>query len=406
MRKARLWAVVGLGLSLWAVLMVGGGCTTSGTPTPPVATYVLPTSTRAPLGDVYTVTTGTLSQSLELGGKLKAQREAELFFTVDGKVKDVYAEPGTAVDAGEIVAELNASELEATVREREYARQLAALQVTQAQAKVDAQVEVFWAQTAVGEAQIVAAQAQLERQRAEAAQAAQEGRTVYVDESRVPLAEAQLNLTQASAQAAVDAARASLEIAEFQQERAEAQYLRAREALSATVLTAPIAGIVNAIDVRPGTAVQSYETVGVIVDPSDVWVSASASAQDIEQIAVGQSVEVQLEARPNETYVGTVVDVTAEGNASAYEVVVAFDNPRDVPPATEVNVRVVLPGVTRADVPVVPNAAITRFAGQAYVQVVGDDETTRRTEIETGITDGEFAEVVSGLEPGQVVKLP
>jgi len=381
------------------------GCATP-TPAPPVATYVMPTATREPLGDVYTITTGTLSENMELRGSLEAQREADLFFTVAGKVRTVTSEPGTAVDAGETVAELDASDLQETVRERAYARALAALQVEQAQAKVDAQVEVFWAQSAVAEAQVAAAHARLEIQRAQAAQAAQEGRTVYVDESAVPLAEAQFNLTQASAQASVDAARSSLELAEFRQQRAEAQYLAASEALSNTVLTAPIAGIVNAIDVRPGTAVQPYETVGVIIDPSNLWVSALASAEDVEQIAVGQPVEIRFEARPDEIYEGTVTDVTASDGSSAYEVVVDFDNPWTVPTETEENVRVVLPGVTRADVPVVPNAAITSFAGQAYVQVVQDDDTTRRTEIETGISDGAFTEVVSGLQPGQVIKLP
>jgi multidrug resistance efflux pump len=381
------------------------GCATT-TPAPPVATYVMPTATREPLRDVYTVTTGTLSENIELPGSLEVQRTADLFFTMDGKVKQVYVDPGEAVRTGDLVAELDASGLEDTVEALEFDLQEAELKVAQAQTTVDARIDVFWAQTAVARAQVAAAQAAVERQRAEAAQAAQEGRTVYVDESAVPLAEAQLNLTQASAQAEVDAARGSLELAEFQQQRAEAHYLNARAALSETVLAAPIAGVVNAIDVRPGTAVQPYETVGIIVDPSNLWVSALVSAEDSEQIAVGQPVEIRFDARPADVYAGTVADVAAAESSSAYEVVVDFDNPWNVPTETEQGLRVVFPGVTRTDVPVVPNAAITTFAGQAYVQVVQDDDTARRTEIETGVSDGAFTEVVSGLQPGQVVKLP
>jgi multidrug efflux pump subunit AcrA (membrane-fusion protein) len=381
------------------------GCVTP-TPAPPVATYVMPTATREPLGDVYTVTTGTLSENMELRGSLEAQREADLFFTIDGKVKRVYVDPGETVRAGDLVAELDASNLQDTIQALEFDLQEAELRVGQAQTAVDARVDVFWAQTAVARAQVAAAQASVERQRAQAAQAAQEGRTVYVDESGVPLAEAQLSLTQASAQAEVDAARSNLALVELARDQTQAQLVEARDQLSQTLLAAPIGGNVQAIDISTGAGVQAYDSVGIIVDPSDVWVSALASAQDIEEIAVGQSVEIRLEALPNQTYEGTVEDLIAEGNSSAYQVVVAFDSPRNVPPATEENVRVVLPGVTRTDVPVVPNAAITTFAGQAYVQVVQDDDTTRRTEIETGISDGAFTEVVSGLQPGQVIKLP
>ena len=55
---------LGLGMVLLLALL---GCAAA-TPTQPPMTFSVPTSTPAPLGDVYTVTTGTLAQSLELRG--------------------------------------------------------------------------------------------------------------------------------------------------------------------------------------------------------------------------------------------------------------------------------------------------------------------------------------------------
>ncbi len=394
--------VAGLVLTLVALV----GCQTVATPTDPAITFSIPTSTRPPLGDTYTVAIGTISQSLELRGAVKAQQDAELFFTVDGKVKRVYADSGTQVREGDLVAELDAVNLRDRVQALEFTLQEAGLKVEQAQAVVDARVDVFWARSAVGQAQIAAAQAQVERQRAEAAQAAQEGRTVYVDESGVPLAEAQLNLTQASAQAEVDAARNNLALLELARDQTQAQLIDAREQLSQTILTAPMDGRVQAFEVNTGAGVQAYETIGMIVDPSEVWVSALATTGDVQQIEIGQAVSIRFEVNPGQTYEGVVRDVVAEANSASYQVVVDFEQPELVPSATGDNVRVILPGIVRSDVMLVPNDAITTFAGQTFVQMVTEDETTLRTEIETGITDGEFTEVVSGLEPGQVVKLP
>ncbi len=401
--KRRQLTIGSAGLAL--ILMTLIRCTAA-TPAEPAITFSVPTSTRPPLGDVYTAAVGTLSQNLELRGAVKAQQDAELFFAVDGRVKQVHVDPGTRVRAGDLVAELDASNLRDRVETLTFTLQQSELGVEHAQTEVDAKVDVFWAKTAVGRAQVTAAQAQVERQRAEAAQAAQEGRTVYVDESGVPLAEAQLNLTQAAAQVEVDAARSRLALVELSRDQTEARLVDAREQLSQTLLTAPIDGKVQSLSVNAGAGVQAYETVGMIVDPSDLWVSALASAGDVQQIEIGQAVSVRFELNPGQTYEGVVRDVAAQSNSASYEVVVDFEQPELVPSSAGDNVRVILPGIVRSEVLIVPNEAITTFAGQTYVQVVTEDETILRTEIETGITDGAFTEVVSGLEPGQVVKLP
>ena len=60
----------------------------------------------------------------------------------------------------------------------------------------------------------------------------------------------------------------------------------------------------------------------------------------------------------------------------------------------------------RTDVLLVPNSAITRRGGEAYVQVVSPDGTTQERVIQTGISDWRYTEVTSGLSEGEQVVVP
>jgi HlyD family secretion protein len=60
----------------------------------------------------------------------------------------------------------------------------------------------------------------------------------------------------------------------------------------------------------------------------------------------------------------------------------------------------------RSDVLLVPNAAVSTAAGQASVQVVLPDGTSEEHIIQTGISDWQFTEVISGLNESEQVLVP
>jgi HlyD family secretion protein len=81
---------------------------------PPTVTPVptaIPTPTRPAL-TTYTVQRGTVERSVELQGRVAAVGERELSFAVDGVVKAVYVTPDTEIARGQVLAELEAGELE------------------------------------------------------------------------------------------------------------------------------------------------------------------------------------------------------------------------------------------------------------------------------------------------------
>lgn len=67
----------------------------------------------------YTAKTETLETKVRGSGKLMATKEESLFFTETGKrVKDVYVKSGEPVKAGQLIAELDVSDLESSLRQK------------------------------------------------------------------------------------------------------------------------------------------------------------------------------------------------------------------------------------------------------------------------------------------------
>ena len=229
-----------------------------------------------------------------------------------------------------------------------------------------------------------------------------------VSHAELELARAELGVAQAElgvAQAELGVARAELRV-----ERASAFDELAQEQLASTRLTAPFPGIIISLDKRSGDRVGSYEAIGAIADPSELWIVATVLEEDVYRIAAGQPVSVWLDAYPDQVYSGTVFQVTTEAiiwqGKSAYEVTVVFDEGQDVPATIRMGADVSVAGRSRDDVLVVPGQAVITIGGQAHVEVVGEDGAVERVEVETGVSNGTEVEIVAGLRAGQVIRIP
>jgi len=68
------------------------------------------------------------------------------------------------------------------------------------------------------------------------------------------------------------------------------------------------------------------------------------------------------------------------------------------------NVSVTLLIAEKADVLLVPNAAISTAGNQSFVTVLAEDGSEEDRQISTGISNWQFTEVTDGLEEGEVIK--
>ncbi len=131
-----------------------------------------------------------------------------------------------------------------------------------------------------------------------------------------------------------------------------------------------------------------------------------ASPTDRAKLAEGQSVTVNLAAGDQESP-GTIVELddnaTVSGTSETYEgVVESVDDLVGVDGAV-VTIDVVVE--ESVDAVVVPIAAVLSDGGQETVRVVTPDGVIERRAIETGMLDGAYVEVVSGLVAGEYVIL-
>lgn len=230
--------------------------------------------------------------------------------------------------------------------------------------------------------------------------------------------QAELNRAQARAQEA----RLELErirqlsdtqtIARAELERAEASYAAAtaerdlwQTRLSFGVITAPTDGVITARYIQEGEAVEPREPLFVLAKMDELVILSGVSERDVRHLAVGQEVPVQLDALPDEIITGSIRRIfpaaDAESRLIHVEVLLPSDSyERGVRPGFLARLPLIVD--SRPDSLAVPAAAIGEDGSDRYVYQVIDDRLTRVI-IQTGITRGQWTEVVDGIDAGAVV---
>lgn len=116
-----------------------------------------PPNQAAQEGEVVTAFIGDLSASASASGKVLPQREATLSLETAGRVETIYVQSGSAVEAGEVLVQLETADLNFAVASA--AQALAIQEANLAELKAPATE----AEIQAAEAQVASAQAQLQR---------------------------------------------------------------------------------------------------------------------------------------------------------------------------------------------------------------------------------------------------
>jgi cobalt-zinc-cadmium efflux system membrane fusion protein len=169
---------------------------------------------------------------------------------------------------------------------------------------------------------------------------------------------------------------------------------------------APISGTVIEREVTLGEAVERATDAFKIADTSHVWVTLDLYEKDLARVRVGQEVETRTDARPGEVFRGRVafiVPVIDPATRTA-KVRLEFPNPKGVLNAGQlVTARIVGDGKGSAsDVLVVPRSAVEQVEGKTAVFIQKGEGFERRNVV-TGVSGGDKVEIRQGLNPGDVV---
>lgn len=158
-----------------------------------------------------------------------------------------------------------------------------------------------------------------------------------------------------------------------------------------------------------GAAIQSGSAIASLAYEDELCVFAAISELDIAKIAVGQRAVITLAAYPDEEFSGTVTDIAAAArdryNGAVLETVVDITITPDTPDerlksglSADVSVELSEPRV----ICVAPYSAIGQDDLGEYVFVYENGKSIRR-EITTGAEFADGAEIISGVEAGELV---
>ena len=406
-----------------------------------------------------TVRRGSLVVAASGTGTLVPNAELDLSFSSGGRLNEVLVEVGDEVQAGDVLARLDDTDAQSQVAQAEINQRLAELQLAELTGTPDAsdlaaaQYQLTSAQEAlkdllngpsaeeiiIAQADMATAEKQLQQAqsaydqvswRPDAASSSQAmdlwSATAAYDKAKAnyDVAMAAASGEQiASARASVAQAQSNLdslrsggttqevETAQLNVEQARLNLESAQLVLDETILTAPVSGTVTAV------AASAREMVGTsamvtMADLSEPLVEFYLDETDLELIAVGYEVEVTFDALPDIVFSGHVVRVDPvlvemEG-APAIQALARLEPDEQqwdvlgtLPMGLNATVEVI--AGSAENVLLVPVEALRELSPGEYAVFVMVEGKPQMRQVEVGLMDYSYAEIISGLEQGEQV---
>lgn len=181
--------------------------------------------------------------------------------------------------------------------------------------------------------------------------------------------------------------------------------------LEDTVLRAPFAGVVSAVDIEVGDSVAASTKAIRLLDRSSLKAVLDIDEIDLPQIKIGQRVVFTLDAFPKREYLGRVSLIPQEGTVTNQGLAV-FGVEATIPaPPTELRpgysfVATIEPAAAMSAV-LIPSTALVERNGSMYVVVwKGEGRAPERRKVAATRKDDGNAEVTEGLEVGEKVAIP
>jgi len=358
------------------------------------------------------VTRRPFSASVTAIGAVKPQVGAEVKVgsRISGRVMRLHANIKDQVRKGQMIAELEKSDLEAIVAQGR-------AEVRLAEAKLASLDELFPKEIARAEtdvarcdATVILARKDIERQQYLLERKIASPVDFDQAQERLAVSEAQLAATRRD----LDLMRAqyteNLKQAEAERDRDRAALANAQVQLSYAGITAPISGVIGSISTQEGETVAAglnAPTFVTIIDLARLQVEAYVDEVDIGKIKVGQRVVFTVDAFPADDFAGKVVAIypkaTIQDNVVKYVVAVEIVTPYEGRLRPEMTTSVSIELESR-QVLAIPSSAVQREGGKHFVFLSVNGRPELR-EVRLGWKFGPWTEVAGGLTEGQEIFL-
>jgi HlyD family secretion protein len=332
-----------------------------------------------------------LVSKVSANGQIDAQRKVDLSANVMGQIVNLAVREGDVVKKGDFLLQIDRKQLTASAEGAE------------------ASVRALFSDRDAARANL-----------AEAERTFQRTRNNY-EQKIVPAAELD------RARTAVDSARANVSSIEQRIQQARSNVAAARDTLSKTTMTAPMAGIITALPVEEGevAVIGTMNNAGTklltIADMSVVEAVMEVDETDVPNVKVGQRATVTIDAYPNKTFEGIVTEVGsspmtaqrtgASGDAINFEVKIQLTNP---PPGVRPGFSAsadIITGTREKALAIPLQALVVREkpgskAGKAQDEegvYVHKDGKVTFVPVTTGLAGDTNIEIIKGLSEGQQI---
>ena len=305
------------------------------------------------------VETRPVAETLRVAGRIDfdEQRLARIGATVTGRVTQIDALLGQEVKKGDVLARLNSSELSSQ-------------QLTYLKAR---------------------SQLELNRRNAERAKALFDADVIAAAEMQRRDSEYQISV--AETRAAAD----QLQILGVSP--AAVERLAKNGAVdSVTPVVATLGGVVVERKLAQGQVVQPADALFVVADLSRLWAVAQVPEQQVSQVKVGQTVNIEVPALGNEKLIGKLIFVGQTINPETRTVLVRteLDNTYGrLKPAMLASMLIEAKPVEHM---VIPASAVVRENDEEHVFVAEGDGVFRLLKVKLGPEQGGQRVVISGLK--------
>ena len=342
---------------------------------PPVENQQTPITTKAIYQNLHATVLAT--------GKITSQTGSEVNIgaRISGRLERLHVNIGDQVVKGQIIAEIEKEDLEATAAERKADVTLTKAKLAALKEKGPREIARAEAALAEHQAGLKFAQSELRRQEQLLTSGAV-GQKAWDQATRqFEVTRAQTEFARKNLQLAQTEYREGIKLLEAELTRAEASLKNAQVKLSYALIKAPTNGVVASVSTREGETVAaglSAPTFVTILDLERLQLNASVDEVDIGRVKVGQEGFFTVDAYPEKEFKGQLTSIypqaVIQDNVVTYDCVLSIDTAYAgrLRPQMTANVTIVVEN--REKVLVLPVRAVKRRAGKSVVYRKSGDQ--------------------------------
>ena len=179
------------------------------------------------------------------------------------------------------------------------------------------------------------------------------------------------------------------------------------EYTNGTYLTAEYNCLINSYSVPETGNICTSSNYIEVQNLETMTMNLQISESEINKVAKGQEVKIEVTALEDTDYTGTIKSVSGIGTYSTsgttFNAIVEFENDGNIKPGMSASCTVILEKAENCVA--IPIEAVQTRDEQKYVVVVDEQGNTENVNIETGISNDTYVQVTSGLSGGEKIQM-